>query len=98
MEQLADEYLERHAIPKKRPQSVRNDRGLIANYVRPRLGTRKVENVSRRDNTESEAAPTLIWPTSRSKPRQLPCADVVASLGSLAPFRIAQSFARGSVD
>ena len=47
--QLADEYLERHAIPKKRPQSVRNDRGLIANYVRPRLGSKKVENVSRRD-------------------------------------------------
>ena len=41
--------------------------------------------------------PTLIRPWSRSKSRQLPCADVVASLGVLAPLpRIDQSFASGS--
>ena len=42
--------------------------------------------------------PTLIRPWSRSKSRQLPCADVAASLGVLAPLRIDQSFASGSVD
>ena len=42
------------------------------------------------ENTESEAAPTLIRPWSRSKSRQLPCADVAASLGVLAPLRIDQ--------
>ena len=49
------------------------------------------------ENIESEAAPTLIRPWSRSKSRQLPCADVAASLGVLAPLRIDQSFASGSV-
>ena len=44
------------------------------------------------ENTESEAVPTLIRPWSRSKSRQLPCADA-ASLGVLAPLRIDQSFA-----
>ena len=48
------------------------------------------------ENTESEAVPTLIRPWSRSKSRQLPCADVVASLGVLAPLRIDQNFASGS--
>ena len=48
------------------------------------------------ENTESEAAPTLIRPWSRSKSRQLPCADVAASLGVLAPLRIHQNFASGS--
>ena len=36
------------------------------------------------ENTESEAVPTLIRPWSPSKSHQLPCADVVASLGVLA--------------
>ena len=40
--------------------------------------------------------PTLIRPWSRSKSRQLPCPDVVASLGVLAPLRIDQNFASGS--
>ena len=43
------EYLERHAIPKKRPQSIQNDRVLIDKYVHPHLGNKKVEGVSRRD-------------------------------------------------
>ena len=48
------------------------------------------------ENTESEAVPTLIRPWSRSKSRQLPCPDVVASSGVLAPLRIDQNFASGS--
>ena len=39
----------------------------------------------------------LIRPWSPSKSRQLPCADVVASLAVLAPLRIDQSFASGSL-
>ena len=49
------------------------------------------------ENIESEAAPTLIRPWSPSKSHQLPCADVVASSGVLAPLRIDQNFASGSV-
>ena len=49
------------------------------------------------ENTESEAVPTLIRPWSPSKSRQLPCPDVVASLGVLAPLRIDQNFASGSI-
>ena len=41
--------------------------------------------------------PTLIRPWSPSKSHQLPCADVVASLGVLAPLRIDQNFASGSL-
>ncbi len=47
--QLTVEYMERHALPKKRPRSVQNDRILIDKYVRPRLGTKKVESIGRRD-------------------------------------------------
>ena len=47
--QLAKEYMERHALPKKRPRSVRNDRLLIDKYIRPQLGTKKVESIGRRD-------------------------------------------------
>ena len=50
------------------------------------------------ENTESEAVPTPIRLWSPSKSHQLPCADVVASLGVLAPLRIDQSFASGSFD
>lgn len=49
--QLAVEYMDRHAVPKKRPQSVQNDRVLINKYVLPHLGTKKVDSVSRRDIT-----------------------------------------------
>lgn len=47
--QLTLEYIERHALPKKRPQSVVNDQLLIDKYILPRLGTKKVENIGRRD-------------------------------------------------
>ena len=47
--QLAQDYLERHAIPKKRPASVRDDRSMLNRFVLPRLGARKVKDVTRRD-------------------------------------------------
>ena len=49
MADLAADYLERHAIPKKRPKSVRDDRSMLDNIVLPRLRSKKVEAVTRRD-------------------------------------------------
>jgi integrase len=49
VKELAADYLERHAIPKKRAKSVRDDRSMIDRIILPRLGTKKVEAVSRRD-------------------------------------------------
>ena len=49
MDELAADYLERHAIPKKRPNSVRNDRGMLNNIILPKLGRKKVDAIRRRD-------------------------------------------------
>jgi hypothetical protein len=46
---LAADYLERHAVPKKRPKSVRDDRSMLVNIILPNLGAKKVESVGRRD-------------------------------------------------
>lgn len=46
---LAADYLERHAVPKKRPKSVRDDRSMLDNIVLPKLGAKKVVSVGRRD-------------------------------------------------
>jgi integrase len=46
---LAADYLERHALPKKRPKSVRDDRAMLDNIILPKLGAKKVEGVGRRD-------------------------------------------------
>ena len=46
---LADQYLESHAIPKKRPKSVKNDEAALNRFVLPRLGGRKVAEVTGRD-------------------------------------------------
>jgi integrase len=46
---LAADYLERHAVPKKRPKSVRDDRAMLDNIILPKLGAKKVESVGRRD-------------------------------------------------
>ena len=37
-EDLATDYLEQHALPKKRPHSIVNDRSLIERIVLPKLG------------------------------------------------------------
>jgi integrase len=49
MQVLADDYLERHAVPKKRPNSIRNDRAMLENIILPKIGRKKVETVTRRD-------------------------------------------------
>ena len=49
MRQLAADYLEQHAIPKKRARSVENDRSMINRIILPRLGSKKVAAVQSRD-------------------------------------------------
>jgi integrase len=49
MTDLAVDYLERHAIPNKRPTSVRDDRAMLNKTIIPKLGSSKVKDVSRRD-------------------------------------------------
>ena len=49
MKDLAADYLEQHAIPKKRPRSVANDRSMIDRIILPRLGSKKVSAVQSRD-------------------------------------------------
>ncbi len=46
---LAADYLQRHALPNKRPASVRNDRSMLDRLILPRLGKMKVAAVTRRD-------------------------------------------------
>ncbi|MEM9625356.1 MAG: site-specific integrase [Pseudomonadota bacterium] len=46
---LSRDYLERHAVPKKRPKSVRDDKAMLNGTIIPRLGSRKVVSVTRRD-------------------------------------------------
>ena len=46
---LAVDYLERHAVPKKRPKSVRDDRAMLDNIILPKLGPKKVDAIGRRD-------------------------------------------------
>jgi integrase len=48
MRQLAADYLEHHAIPKKRARSVENDRSMI-NRIMPRLASKQVAAVQSRD-------------------------------------------------
>jgi integrase len=49
MRQLAADYLEQHAVPKKRPRSVKNDRSMIDRIILPRLGSKKVAAIQSRD-------------------------------------------------
>lgn len=46
---LCEDYLTRHAIPNKRPNSVRNDRSMIDRHILPALGRMRVRDVVRRD-------------------------------------------------
>jgi integrase len=49
MRELAADYLEQHAIPKKRARSVENDRSMIDRIILPRLGSKKVAAVQTRE-------------------------------------------------
>ena len=49
MADLCDRYLERHAIPHKRPSSVADDRSIIDQIIKPKFGNRKVADVTHDD-------------------------------------------------
>lgn len=49
MADLCDDYLERHARPKKRLKSVKGDEQLIRLYIKPKLGARKTSAIGRRE-------------------------------------------------
>lgn len=49
VKELAADYLELHAMPKKRPRSVENDRSMLDRTILPRLGGKKVSAVQLRD-------------------------------------------------
>ncbi len=49
VKELAADYLEQHAIPKKRPRSVENDRSMLDRIILPRIGGKKVSAVQLRD-------------------------------------------------
>lgn len=49
MRAFADDYMERHATPNKRPGPAREDRSMLDRIVLPKLGSRKVKDVTRRD-------------------------------------------------
>ncbi|MEO1196370.1 MAG: tyrosine-type recombinase/integrase [Pseudomonadota bacterium] len=46
---LADQYLTSHAIPKKRPKSVKNDKAALRRFILPKLGGKKVAEITGRD-------------------------------------------------
>ena len=46
---LAGDYLAHHAVPKKRPKSVRDDHSMLNRIVLPAIGSKKVAAVGRRD-------------------------------------------------
>ncbi len=47
--ELADRYLDVHAGPKKAPRSVKEDKAMLAQIIRPKLGKRPIESISRAD-------------------------------------------------
>lgn len=49
MKELGADYLECHALPKKRARSVENDRSMLDRIILPRLGNKKVSAVQSRD-------------------------------------------------
>jgi len=46
---LAADYIERHAVPNKRPKGVKDDRAMLETVILPKLGKRKVAEITRRD-------------------------------------------------
>ena len=49
MRDLCDQYLEVHAIPKKRPKSVANDKSMIDRLILPRLASQKITDIGHKD-------------------------------------------------
>ncbi len=46
VQQLADEYMDKHAYSKKRPASARNDKAMLDTLILPRIGNLKVASIT----------------------------------------------------
>lgn len=46
---LSDDYMSKHAIPKKRPKSVKNDQAMLGRFIVPKIGKLKVAEVRYQD-------------------------------------------------
>lgn len=49
VEDLAENYLSKHAVPKKRPKSVHEDKSLLTRLALPKLGNLKAVEVRHKD-------------------------------------------------
>jgi integrase len=49
MKELAADYLDQHARPRKRPKSIATDQAMLDRIILPRLGSKKVDGVQSRD-------------------------------------------------
>jgi len=47
--EIADDWLERHAIPNKGARTVRDDRSMLARHILPAIGAMKASEVTKRD-------------------------------------------------
>lgn len=63
---LCDDYITRHAKPKKRPRSLEGDLSLIERFIKPEMGTMKVQDVELRD-IEKVAALLSEKPTTANR-------------------------------
>ena len=46
---FAERYMRQHCLPKKKPQSIANDRALLTNYILPAIGSLAMRDVGRAD-------------------------------------------------
>ncbi|WP_137391427.1 tyrosine-type recombinase/integrase [Rhodoligotrophos defluvii] len=52
VDDLCDQYIKKHAKPRKRPSSLMNDQSMISRIIKPKLGNRKVAEISHDDIDE----------------------------------------------
>ncbi|WP_452423864.1 tyrosine-type recombinase/integrase, partial [Parasedimentitalea psychrophila] len=49
MQDLCQQYLDVHAIPKKRPKSVANDKSMLTRLILPKFGSQKIRDVRHKE-------------------------------------------------
>ncbi len=49
MEEFAEIYINAHAIPKKKPSSVKSDKSLLKMHILPKLGKKKIVDIGRKE-------------------------------------------------
>jgi integrase len=72
--ELADEWIERHAIPNKAAQSVRDDRSMLERHILPEIGAYKAIEITKRDVIgliDTVAGKPDARSANSDKPRQL---------------------------